>query len=440
MESYSILRKLGGWRGGSRGSVAVLAALLMPPMLGAVALATDTSMWFLEQHRIQIAADAAAYAAALQLQNTAMHSGAPSSYVTLVTNEVKAVTGNTLIGTMATPVVSVAADYSSVTVTLSSTADTFFAGVLGIGNITIRASATGGTIPTTACVVALNPTAANALQVGGSNGAGSITATNCGVFSNSTSSSAISVNSASITATSIGTAGGISLSNSGSNHLSPSPGTTYASPVADPNIGMTVPTPGACTYNGASFTSYRSTPYTFSSGTVFCGNTTIGGNGSTDQFSPGIYYVTGNITFNNANVTLGTGVTFVLTSSTSGGTSGSFSWVNNAGATLTAPTSNANGGIPGILLWQTCPNPNTSGAYANVNGVIDFNNGSPVTASGTIYAPCGSVKLENNASLTTVSGGTLNVLASTIYVTQSASLQTRSATASGGSRQVAVLQ
>jgi hypothetical protein len=210
--------------------------------------------------------------------------------------------------------------------------------------------------------------------------------------------------------------------------------------VADPNAGLTVPTPGACTYTNGNFTSYRSTPYPFSSGTVFCGTTTIGGNGSTDQFAPGIYYITGSITFTNANVTQWTGVTFVLTSTTSGGTSGGFSWINGSSSPWTAPTSNANGGIPGVLLWQTCPNPNSSGAYANVNQLIDFNNGSTMAASGAIYAPCGSVKLENNARLTTASGGSLSVAASTIYVTQGSVLQTSASGSSSGSRQVALLQ
>lgn len=415
-----------------------MGALLMPSMLGALALATDASIWFLEQHRLQIAADAAAYAAALQLQNTSMQSGAPSSYATLVSNEAAAVTGGKLIGTLGTPVISTAADFSSVTVTMSSTADLFFSRAIGVGTVTISASATAGVIPVGACVLALNPSAAGALTVGGSAGSGSVTATNCGVFSNSSSSSAISVNSGSITGKTIGTAGGLYKSNSGSNHLSPTP-TTGDSTVADPDSGMTPPTPGPCTFTNGNFTAWSSKPYPFSSGTVFCGNTTIGGNGSTDQFSPGIYYVTGNITFNNANVTQGSGVTFVLTGATASTPAGSFSWVNNASATFTAPTSNAQGGIPGVLLWQTCPSPNASGTDSDVNGTIDFNNGSPVSASGTIYAPCGTVKLENNAQLTTASGGSLSVIASEIYVTQSASIQATGANTSSGGRSVALL-
>jgi len=229
------------------------------------------------------------------------------------------------------------------------------------------------------------------------------------------------------------------MSNSGSNHVSPTP-SSHASPVADPDAGMTVPTHGACTYTNGSFTSWQATPYAFASGTVFCGNTTIGGNGSSDTFAPGIYFVTGNITFNNADVTSASGVTFVITGTTASADAGSLTWANNSAATLTAPTTNANGGIPGILVWQTCPSPNASGAYSQVNGGILFNNGSPVTASGTVYAPCGNVELENNAKLQNATGASLSVVASTIYVTQSATLQTNAVNTAGGGRTVSLLQ
>jgi hypothetical protein len=328
----------------------------------------------------------------------------------------------------------VAAGYSSITVALSSTADTFFARAVGVGAITIRATATAGLVPVSACVLALNPSAANALQVGGAPGSGSITATNCGVFSDSSSNTAISLNgSASIRATSIGTVGGISVSNS---TISPSPGNTQAAAVADPDASLVAPTPGACTYTNRSFSSYQSTPYTFSSGTVFCGNTTIGGNGSTDVFNPGIYYVTGNFTLNNANVTSASGVTFVVIN-TSGGNAPSFSWQNNSSTPLTAPTSNANGGIPGILLWQVCPSTDTTNA--KVNGDITFTQGSPATASGTIYAPCGGVNVIDGARLTAASGSSFGVVASTIYVTQG-SLLSASAAASGNGSRVVTLQ
>ena len=439
MRLIFLLRRACGWRRTSRASVAVMAALLMPSMLGAAALATDASMWFLEQHRLQIAADAAAYAAALELSSSSMQSASPTSYTTVATNEVTAVTGGHLIGTLGTPVVNVAANFASVTVTLTSTADTFFVHAVRLGNISMQASATAGLVPSAACVLAMNPSAANAIEAGGTNGAGSITATNCGVFSDSTSSTSISVNSASITAQSVGTAGSVYMSNSGSNHVSPTP-STHASPVADPDAGMTVPTHGACTYTNGSFTAWQATPYAFASGTVFCGNTTIGGNGSSDTFAPGIYYVTGNITFNNADVTSASGVTFVLTGTTASADAGSLTWQNNSAATLTAPTTNANGGIPGILIWQTCPSPNASGAYSQVNGGILLNNGSPVTASGTIYAPCGNVELENNAKLQNATGASLSVVASTIYVTQSAALVTNAVNTAGGGRIVSLLQ
>ena len=415
------------------GSVAAMAAILMPAMLGFSALAIDSSVWLIEQHRLQIAADAAAYAAALQLSNSSMQSSSPGSYAALAANEVAAALGGSLSGSAVTTQASVAAKFASVTVSVSSVADTYFVqAVKGVAP-TISATSTAGVKSSAACVLALNPSAAQALSVGGSVGSGTVDGTNCGVFSNSTSSSAIYVNSGTISASSIGAVGGVTTSSSGSNSLTPTP-TTGDQSEPDPDASLVAPTPGQCTYTGQSFTAYGT--YSFANGTNFCGTTTIGGNGGTDSFAPGVYFVTGNLTFSNANISQGTGITFVLVGSGSN-PAPSMTWTNNSASTLTAPTSNANGGVPGVLIWQVCP---PGQKDADVNGAITFNDGSPMTVSGTIYAPCGNVTLQDDATLETVSGGALNLIASTILVDQTSVLKTTSSTATTGSSSVSLLQ
>jgi len=152
---------------------------------------------------------------------------------------------------------------------------------------------------------------------------------------------------------------------------------------------------------------------------VFCGNTTIGGNGTTDTFAAGTYYVVnGTLTFNNADVTSASGVTFVLT----GSSPGAFNWTNYSNTTvMTAPTT---GSLAGILIWQTC------NASNSTNPANTFNGGGTLEASGEIYMPCGALDLNNDAQLTATSSGSFGVVASTIYATGSAGLST---TASGGS-------
>ncbi len=425
------LRVFSGLRRSSRGSVAIMVAVLAVPMIGAVALATDASIWLLEQHRLQIAADASAYAAALQLQNTAMHSGAPGSYVALVTNEANAASGGALVGVMATPAVSVAADFSNVTVTLSSKADTYFVQVVNSAVVTLQATAMAGLLPGSPCVLALDPATGNTLEV---DNQGSIVAAGCGVFSNSKAGTAIHIDSGTISATSVGAQGGIVLSNSGSNSVSPTPASNLAAQ-ADPHSGQyTLPAAGACTYTNYTATAYQSTPYALTPGT-YCGNTQLGGNGSSDTFAAGTYVFTGNVTIQYANITQASGVTFIMVGATASANAGAFTWGNNSAATLSAPTT---GAMSGLLLWQACSTSATSGS--EVNGPITFDNGSTLTASGAIYAPCGSVQVQNHVQLKAASNSNFSVVASTIAVVGGASLQTAATNSANGTTQISLLQ
>jgi Flp pilus assembly protein TadG len=409
-----------------RGTVAVMTALMLPALMGCAGMAIDMGVWYREYVRLQLAADAGAEGAARLL--AAQTSGnAPYQSAALI--EVNGVTGDAMIGTLHTPVtVSVAADYSKVTVTLTSTADSYFVRALHLSGPAISVSATAGVIvtPPQACVLALNKTAQNAIQV---DNMGSIVATGCPIFSDSSSATAIYLNSGTIKGTSIGAVGAVAHSNSGSNTLSPA-GTNYQPSESDPYAGLSVPGYGACNYTNASFTAYQSTPYQFTQAkNVFCGNTTIGGNGSTDTFAPGTYYiVNGNLTFNNASVTSASGVTFVLT----GSSPGALSWTNYSNTTtMTAPTS---GALAGILVWQTC---GTSGS----DPANTMAGGSTLQASGAIYTPCGALNLSNNIQLKPTTGGNLNVVAQTIYATGSAGLYTNSSGGSSSSSyQIVLLQ
>jgi Flp pilus assembly protein TadG len=416
----------------SRGSVALMMAMLAVPMLGAVALGTDASIWLLEQHRLQISADAAAYAAAQQLSNTAMQTGAPGSYVTLVTNEANAASGGgSLVGVMATPVVSVAADYSTVTVTLSSVASTYFVQLVNKATVTLQATATAGLLPGSPCVLALNPTAPAALSVAG---VGNITAVGCSAFSNSVSSSSLSLNTGTIIAKTIGTSGGVALA--GANLLLPAP-TTGAAAQADPDAGnWTLPSAGTCNYTNLSDTAFKLLPYALVPGT-YCGTTMIGGNASSATFAPGTYIFTGNVVFSNAIVS-GAGVTFIMMGATASTPAGSFQWINNSTGTLSAPPPSPPTPMSGLLFWQACPSSATSGS--NVNGAVTFTGLLPLTASGAIYAPCGAIQLSNAAQISAPLLSSLSVVASTISVIGAANLQLLLTTGSASSSQVSLLE
>jgi hypothetical protein len=416
-----------------------MVALALPVMFGAVALATDMNNWLVQQQRLQLAVDAATHAAAMQLTNSVMTTVGSSSFQTLIADEINAATGGSLDATLTTPVITLAANKRSITVQLTGTANSYFAGAIGVSPPSIHATATGSLAAPAICVLALNPTASQSLTVGGTAGAGSVVGNNCAVMVNSSASQSIYVHNGTITATSISTTGTAYVDPSvGGNYVSPTP-TNGVTAVADPYASTTLPSHGACTYTNQSFNGGGQS-YSFASGTVFCGTTTIGGNASTASFAPGIYFFTGPTTFNNASISQATGVTFVVTGATASTAAPAISFLNNAAMTLSAPTSNANGGIPGMVFWQTCPTPNSGGTGALVSGQVQFNNGSPVYASGLFYAPCGQINLSNNAQLKVSGSNALTVVGSEIYAIQSAGITAASTSSTTTSTQVALTQ
>ncbi len=406
-------------------------AASLPVLLGMAALAVDGGVWYLEQSRLQLAADAAALGVSRLLGSSPSQSSLQAAALQAVTDA----TGLRLIGTLVTPI-TVSATTTAVSVTVASKADGFFAPVLAAVVPTLQARATAGSIPKS-CIFTTTSTLSPAVQVDNdSNGQGLI-ASNCGIFSNSSANPAIYLNSGEMHGTSVGAVGTVTQSNSGSNNLSPYPPNSDAAPQTDALAGMTPPTPGACSYVNANFTSYKSTPYQFSATqNVFCGNTTIGGNGSSDHFAAGIYYVVGgNLTFNDATVVFDSGVSFVLTYNSAYPNVGGFQWTNYSGTyALTAPTS---GPTAGIAIWQVPPAGGCSPSTL-VNPLNYFNGGSTLQMSGAFYAPCGELDLSNGTKFTTASGGSLSVTAEKIHVFGGSSISAGSASPPGGGA-VAVL-
>jgi hypothetical protein len=93
-----------------------------------------------------------------------------------------------------------------------------------------------------------------------------------------------------------------------------------------------------------------------------------------------------------------------------------------------------------MVFWQTCPTPNSGGTGALVSGQVQFNNGSPVYASGLFYAPCGQINLSNNAQLKVSGSNALTVVGSEIYAIQSAGITAASTSSTTTSTQVALTQ
>jgi len=394
-----------------------MIAAMLPVFVAAAGVGIDYGIWQREASRLQLATDAAAMGAGRLL---AAQTASGAQFAAAALAAANAVTGGSWVGTLnQTPNVTVAANWSTVSVTLTSKADSYFSQLVGVPAPTLSASATSGlAVQNTACVLALSTSASPAIAV---NNMGSITATGCGIFSDSNASQSIYLNSGSLVAKSIGAVGIVAKSNSGSNTMTPAP-TDGDAAEANPLSNMTAPTPGACNYTNGNFTAWRATPYSFTqSANVFCGNTTIGGNSTTDTFAPGTYYVVnGSLTFNNAVITQAAGVSFVLT----GSTPGAFGWTNYSGSTtITAPTT---GPTAGIVVWQTCPA--SGSAPAN-----SMNGGSTLALGGAFYAPCGALDINNNAKLTAASGNTMGVVVNSMQVVGSGAISANAASIGGSS-------
>jgi len=436
------------WRN-RKGVAGVWFAITLPTMILAAAVGLNVSEWMLTASELQAVADIAAQGGAMQYGSTANAQDAAVYAASLA--EANGVTGatsrswnsvtNTLTDNNITVKIAagpIVAAHTGVYVTVKrSMAITFPVANSGITTHTQTATAVAeewkGTPP--ACIVALSTTASEAVRA---DNMGVIHATGCGIASNSNASNAVYLNSGTISGSSVSAVGGIVISNSGSNTFSPSPGTPGAAAVANPLSTLTAPTPGACSYTNGNFTAWQSGPYAFTqAANVFCGNTTIGGNGTTDTFAPGIYYFVnnanngGNITFNNADITLATGVTFVITS-TATNNPGALSWTNYSNTiNISAPTT---GATAGVVFWQTCP---SGGGSAPANTMAG---GSTLALSGTFYAPCGALNMSNNVQMTTATGGALSVIASTIYTSGSAGINaTSSSGGSGGAATIVAL-
>ena len=399
-----------------------MVGVMTPALLGIAGVTVDAGFWLIGQTRLQVAADAGAMGASYLLSSAtfkAMSAATQTSTMQSVVLFEAQAAATKLAGTLTTPVTvsfSTTGTTPYATVTLTSQMNSYFFGAFGISAPLVRATAKASLVSSgggssNACVLAL-ATSGVGIQVDNS---GTLTAASCTITSDSAGSPSIYLNTGTITATSINAVGTVTQSNSGGNSMTPTSGTTVSA-VSDPNSAKTAPAAGTCTAH-ADYTAYSSTTYVANPAT-WCGNTIIGGNGSSIQFNPGIYYISGDLTFNNAIITSASGVTFVVT--------GNLAWTNYSNTTtqITAPTS---GATSGIVFWQPCAASQTS----------SFQGGSTLALTGTIYAPCSVVDVGNNAQINAPLNSSMNVIVKTLYVHGSAAV--RASTSGGGGSTTAAL-
>jgi len=374
---------------GSSGQVMVLVALGIIVLCGFAALAVDVGQFWSVRRHMQTAADAAAIAAAIALRQ----GNSPTTSADAVATENGFTNGSESVTvTVNNPPLSgvYSGNSSYVEVIVSQPQPSFFLGALGYSSTGVSTRSVSSSVNGPACLYALDPSASDALVVGGSSSA----TLSCGAIVDSNDSVALNSNGgASLTATNIGVDGGYSGSG-----FTPTPVTGVA-PAPDPLAYISAPTVGACNYTNVHAGTTKGTTY-LNQG-VYCGGIQISGNNPV-VFNSGIYILEGGlkVTATNANIS-GTGVMFYNT----GTASYPYAPISLSGsnlADLSAPTS---GTYEGILFFQ-----DRSVPVGSKGSTITGSSGS--TFDGAIYFSTTAVTYSGSSS----SNGYTIVVADTVSI------------------------
>lgn len=364
------------------GNALLVGAATLPMLIGAAGLGLDTVQWTLTQRQLQRAADSSAIAGAYaRLQNDDVTGGANQSLA-------RDGLGNLAIA----PIVEnapatgpYAGDTNAVRVILQREQGLPFSSLFMTVAPTIRVEATAAAMSNgDFCVLALESSSAVGIRLQGN----ATVDLSCGLATNSIASNAVVAGGSSvINASPVAAVGGLAPS---SNYA---PGTELlpnSIRQSDPFASLPQPQPTNCSNELRVQPNQSRTISSSSSGRCFRGMDLRG----TVHFEPGVYYIDGS-SFNVGSqaVVTGSGVTFILTSTTADTDPGSIATTSiNGGATLqlSAPTS---GPYAGVLFYQDRRAPNTDGNRINGNSNSFF--------QGAFYFPSQGLDFNGTAGMRT---------------------------------------
>lgn len=368
-----------------QGNVAIATALSAPILVGFCGLGAESGFDYFRQRDLQGAADIAAYNGAMTLES----SGATLPVITDASTVGASGNGwHSSQGTITVnnpPTSGPNQNNSSVEVLLTENEPRFFTALFMSGTIPISVRAVAKYTPSSsACMLALDPTAHNAMQFWGNTNA---TFVNCQTVSDSNASDALSVGgSADVHVPCAETVGGDTVT-SGLHLTSCGSVRNNAPYVADPFAEVPAPPVGSCG--------------TSSGPGTYCGGLALRG---TETLSPGIYIINGGTLKFNANANIsGSGVTFYLTNGAT------LDMAGNATVNLSAPTS---GTYSGLLFF---------GDRTQADALNTVNGDSSSLLTGTIYFASQEVRFLGNFS---GAGGCTQVVADTILYTGSSNFTT----------------
>jgi hypothetical protein len=363
------------------GNIIMLFALSAPIVLGFAALATEGGALFEKKAAVQAAADQAAVSAANSF----------NSSQTAYTIEGKAITAQMGFvdgqGGVSVTVNSPPASGPStgkggyVEVIISLPQPPMLSSLFHPSNYTIGGRAVAQYSGGPACVLALDPTASGALAAGGST---VVNMPKCNIVSDSSATTSLTVfGSASVTVNEAIASGGISATSG----LVDNANIPDATPVPNPYAALSVPATSAW---GVKQSVGSASPATLSPGWY---NNGFSVNSSQHvTLKPGVYYIDGaggGLSINASAVVTGTGVTFVLTSSSSKkNTVPSVSINGSATVNITAPTTNSALGTDssGVVIFQ---DPKVGSKQS-----LNINGNSNTYFGGAVVAPAAAIGFE----------------------------------------------
>jgi hypothetical protein len=358
------------------GNVAMLFALSLPMVVGGSAFAVETSYWYLRDRQLQAAADAAAYAGALENR-----AGSKLDRIrTVATAEAGKngfVPASGSIEVFSAPASGPnVGNQRAVEVRLSRAEKRFLTGLFSNDEVTARARSVALFVDQgRACIVALSPTAGRAAEFTGNS---NLTLAGCSVLANSIAGDAVYVGGAGrVTTPCMYAVGGADVGR-GATLTECSAPVIDAPVMADPYRDLVEPAASSCTRTNQSVGTKQKV--TLNPGT-YCRGITVRGDVT---FNPGVYVVDGgDLRFGAQASAVGSGVTFVFRNGAG--------FDSNGGSklTLSAPTTAA-GSNPykGVLFF---------GARNNT-GSIKINGNSSSRLTGTIYFPNQDIEYRGNFS------------------------------------------
>ncbi len=378
----AVASKIKDFREDRQGAIIVIIALTLTVMIGGSALAVDIGNWYHSKRLAQTAADAAAYAGAVDLARQGL--GNPDG-TTIALAGADAADRNDFDGAVTInypPLQGEAVgDATAVEAVATVQPDLFLAALFLTEAPQIGARAVARATVSEACIWALHPTASGAFKVSGS----AQVDFDCGVVVNSNDPSGALQQSGNscLTATSVAVAGGTTT---GCTTPAPEAYTAhYEDPLAD-KLSPPAEADDPCDFN-SKVTVQPGDVETLLPG-VYCAGMDIRGEAT---FSAGLYVLRGGTFKINSqaivtNTTNGFGgVTFYLT-----GSGNNYAEVDISGGADVTLTPMTSGPLADVLFYQDPGAPE--------GGTNKFNGGSAMDLTGILYFPKSGVTFTGGTS------------------------------------------